>query len=218
MQEARKRFLFKLLLNLESQNNKKDNFISSAGFTLLETLITLVIVAILFAISASTWTALLNNQRLNQGNQKVFSLFQDTKTKARKQNQSYQLRFRNNTNNGLQYIIVSENATPDDREWQNLFDNKKDSVELYFYSPNTTNINELKIQTFNYQGVPADEILDVSKRIIVKPKDGQPINQSSLKCVIVEDLLGTLKVESDETCVKDNSGNIIADSQIQSLN
>ncbi len=215
MHSSKNKLLLKLLLSfLETQKKRQTDRNSSSGFTLLEILITLAIVGILFAISASTWTALLNEQRINQANQRILSLVEQTKTKAQKQNQPYQLRFRNDTNNGLQYIIAAPNATPQDGEWQNLFNSKKDSIKLSFYSPNTTNINELKTQTFNYQGVPADGTLDVNKRIIVSPKDGS----SPRKCVIVQDLLGSLRNESDQTCVKDNSGNIIADSQIQSLN
>ncbi len=198
MQLSRKRFLLKLILKLQARKQTTNNILNSAGFTLLEILITLVIVGILFAISATSWTALLNNQRLNQANQKVYALLQETKTKAQKQNQSYFLRFRDNGGT-LQYSITTKDrktnsSNIDEIEWQNLFENKNDSVTLSFYSPNSIKIEELTIQAFDYQGTPPkNSNLDVGKRIIVSPKDGS----SPRKCVIVQTLLGGLRNESD---------------------
>ena len=212
MSESAKIFLFKISFILQLFKKKSNNSAAVDGFTLLEVIITVLIIGILFAISATTWTAFINQQRINQANQKIYSLLRETQSKAQKQNQSYTIDFRNE-GNGLQYVIKIKDANDSDSKWQQLFDSQKDSIELAFYSPNSTNLAELKKQTFNYQGVPADPDLDVNKRIIVKPQDGS----SPRKCIIVQDLLGTLRNESDSTCIKDDNNTDIS-SNIKALN
>lgn len=214
MKSFKNKLLIELVLKWQKlEKQKADRAV--AGFTLLELLITLLIVGILFAISATTWTGFLNGQRINQANQKIFAVLQEAQTKSRQQNQAHSVSFRNDTSGGggLQYVVTLKGATPGNGEWKSLFENKRDSIELSFYSPNSNNIAELKTQTFNYQGVPEDTNLDVNKRIIVSPKDGS----GSRKCVIVQDLLGNLRNEADDDCTKNDSGVDIS-GNIQVLN
>lgn len=209
MSKSAEKMLLKFLCKISDRHKK--NIISNSGFTLLEVLITVAIIGILFGISATSWTAFLNEQRINQANQRIFSVLQETKTKARKQNQSYSLSFRNNGGT-IEYAISLAGATPENIEWQSLAENRNDAIELSFYSPNSTDINQLKTQTFDYQGIPATN-LDVNKRIIFNPVDGS----SPRKCIIIQDLLGTLRNEADTRCTTDENGNDIS-GNIQVIN
>ena len=66
MSESAKIFLFKISFILQLFKKKSNNSAAVDGFTLLEVIITVLIIGILFAISATTWTAFINQQRIKK--------------------------------------------------------------------------------------------------------------------------------------------------------
>ena len=182
----------KLLINkfLIQSIEKKTSLSNSsvAGFTLVEMLVVVVLVGILAAISANSWNAFIDRQRLDSANERVVSALQDARTQAKKKRSSYSAHFQNN--NGIpQYAILPEASTPSNSDWQNLVNDKVDTIN---FSSSSSQANTV---TFDYKGLPL--VNDVYKQIIVIPKDGS----SSLKrCVVVGNLLGSVTIKKDSDC------------------
>jgi prepilin-type N-terminal cleavage/methylation domain-containing protein len=112
-------FFLKIIQNLypnqNSFNNKKlykhQNLTHTnspdTGFTLLEVIVVVVIIGILSAISAPTWLAFTNRQKVNKVNDVVLSVLQDAQREAKKNKRSYSVWFREETGTkDLQYAVV----------------------------------------------------------------------------------------------------------------
>ena len=56
---------------------------SIAGFTLLEILVVLIIIGVLFAIAAPSWTALMNRQRINTIREQAVQVIREGQNQAR---------------------------------------------------------------------------------------------------------------------------------------
>jgi prepilin-type N-terminal cleavage/methylation domain-containing protein len=112
-------FFLKIIQNLypnqNSFNNKKlykhqhltHTNSPDTGFTLLEVIVVVVIIGILSAISAPTWLAFTNRQKVNKVNDVVLSVLQDAQRQAKKNKRSYSVWFREETaTKDLQYAVV----------------------------------------------------------------------------------------------------------------
>ncbi|MDJ0714964.1 MAG: prepilin-type N-terminal cleavage/methylation domain-containing protein [Prochloraceae cyanobacterium] len=183
MQLLINKFLIKPIGDKTSLSNS-----SVAGFTLVEMLVVVVLVGILAAISANSWNAFIDRQRLDSANERVVSALQDARTQAKKKRSSYSAHFQNN--NGIpQYAILPEASTPSNSDWQNLLSEKANTINLSFSS---SQANKL---TFDYKGNAKENT--VNQSIIVSPTN----SSSSLKrCAVVENLLGSVIIKQDSDC------------------
>ena len=81
-----------------------------AGFTLIEMIVVFLMIGILSAISAPSWLGFISQQRLNQVNNAVVSVIQQTQSQATKTKRTYSVSFRvNSTTNIPEYIIYQGN-------------------------------------------------------------------------------------------------------------
>ena len=71
--------LYKLPIKVSSLKSKQ-----SSGFTLIEVLVTILIVGILSAIAAPSWLGFVAKQRLNKANDIVLASLQEAQRQAKK--------------------------------------------------------------------------------------------------------------------------------------
>lgn len=153
------------------------------GFTLIEALIVVLIIAILAAIGIPSWLNFLQNLRLNAGQNEVHGVLLEAKTKAAQQKITYQASFRV-LEDMAQWAVHPASVTPTEQHWQNLnsfvtIDESK--TTLYQYSTNGV----WRMQ-FNYRGNSNGRL----GRVTVRLRNSDSNKQ---RCVFVSTLLGAMR-------------------------
>ncbi len=75
-----------------------------SGFTLIELLVVIVIISLAAAIAAPSWVAFTNRQKISKAADRMATAFQEARSEAKKNKQSYRLTFRNNAGT-LEYSV-----------------------------------------------------------------------------------------------------------------
>jgi len=200
---------------------------SQSGFTLIEMIAVVIIIAVLSAIIAPGWLAFVNRQRVAKMNDAVFSAIQEAQREAKRTKRSYSVSFRkDNTTNALQKVVYRTFAdngttpiTPTNNAWKSLsesldikpdqvllcsnllsaFNKKGNSLDCGFTTPKTI--------TFDYQGNlaeqasgdPAHTDLMVAVGIPQSNNPNQVID-STKRCVSVKTLIGSMQVGQGDEC------------------
>lgn len=194
----------------------------TSGFTLLEVLVTIVIVGIFSAIAAPSWLSFVNRQQLNKANDTVLAALREAQREAKNSKLSYNISFRTD-NNKPQIAIYRANRGLDDSDWRNLGRDSGVKTEKFLLGTNLKGANT-KIDdnqdvpygddfdednpqtiTFNYQGIleTADGTSSDTglKVVLAIPKPDTPTEASDVKrCVILETLIGGIRTAKDEDC------------------
>lgn len=155
----------------------------TTGFTLLEILIVVLIIAVLAAIGIPSWLNFLENLRLNTAQNEVYGVLLKAKTKATHQKITYQASFREG-DDVAQWAIHPASVTPTDQHWQNLnsfVTIEKSKTTLYQYSTNGV----WRMQ-FNYRGNSNGRL----GRVTVRLRNSDSNKQ---RCVFVSTLLGAMR-------------------------
>lgn len=195
---------------------------STKGFTLIEVLVTIVLVGILSAIAAPSWLGFVARQRLNKANDSVLAAVQDAQRQAKKTKRNYSVSIQLNSN--IPQISVHPGLTPPittSTSWRNigadleikpgtilLFtnldgnDNASDDENINYTDAST--LDSPKTITFDHKGgleSPAD-ISD--KGLIIALATPKPSNNNQAsdvkRCVIVQTLIGGIRTAKDEDC------------------
>ncbi|MGI0490412.1 pilus assembly FimT family protein [Alkalinema pantanalense CENA528] len=69
------------------------NYASTAGYTLLEVLLVVIIVGVLAAISAPGWLSFMNNQRTNSARSQIFDILRRAQAEAKQTKTPREVRF-----------------------------------------------------------------------------------------------------------------------------
>jgi len=156
---------------------------STAGFTLLEALVVLIIVAILAGIAAPGWLAFLNRQRMNAVRSDLVDVLKEAQTTARQQRRDVTVSIVDpavpSVSDGTTQVLGGGNFP-------------EGTIQLSAYIEEDT--NPATSVTFNYQGRPEDEA-SVPFVFSISPT-GVPAQ----RCVIVANLLGSLKTAEGADC------------------
>ncbi|NET54093.1 MAG: type II secretion system protein [Merismopedia sp. SIO2A8] len=148
---------------------------STAGFSILEVIVVMVIVGLLGAIAAPSWLALVNRQRLNATRDEVVQAIRTTQGNAKQRRSSQKLVFD-------EIKFESDGVDPDSIE-MTVTDNSGQTIsELEFVQDGTIVTNDASNFTLPF-------------KIVLSPT-----NSGAKRCIFVESLLGSVRLEADGDC------------------
>lgn len=196
---------------------------SNSGFTLIELIVVVIIIAVLSAIAAPGWLAFVNRQRVNKVNDTVFSAIQQAQREAKRTKLSYSVSFRTTPDKVMQFAVyptkkpdpANAGATIDVNPytdsnfngWKSLSDSLdiKPGQVLLLTNINGTNQadkspHDTGTITFDYKGnLPNEANLGNNQGLIVSvavarsDQPTQPITATQ-RCVVVKTLLGSMEI------------------------
>lgn len=186
----------------------------AAGFTLIEIMITLLIVGILSAIAAPSWLAFSNRQRANTANDAVLRAVQEAQRQAKSKKISYSISFISAQNQVPKVVIYPAGTIPTstDPRWTNLGEDiglKPGQVFLYSnidpVNPNqkvteTTLATSERTITFDYTGTLTPGAVPPLKVVVAEANNTSLPPNATKRCVIVETLIGGMRTAKDNDC------------------
>ena len=199
---------------------------SNAGFTLIEFLVVVIIIAVLSAIAAPGWLGFVSQRRVNGANEVVLKALQQAQSEARSKKASYSVSFRRDpaNNNNLQLAVYPTSSTTP--SWKDLGQDvgiKPGQVTLgtNLAGENTAPANssisytldETHRITFDYMGAlpltdpAASTNFGDGLIVVVAATSSNTSTQaidSTRRCVKVATLLGSIrsgKLDSSNECV-----------------
>ncbi|MEP0871638.1 prepilin-type N-terminal cleavage/methylation domain-containing protein [Trichocoleus desertorum AS-A10] len=193
---------------------------ASSGFTLLELLVVVIIIAALAAITAPGWLTFVNRQKVSKAQDRIFSALQDAQTIAKQRKLTYQVSFRRTTNGVAQYAVHPSSvlaANLDANVWKNLSpeESGRNKAGQLWVGTNITSsgINKVGSSTalasgsyasvvFDYFGTlprGSDTNLDITIALPLGNNSSQPI-QGTKRCVKVTSLLGAMSAGRSTEC------------------
>ncbi|MBD2040591.1 pilus assembly FimT family protein [Microcoleus sp. FACHB-672] len=192
-----------LLANRKQQRQKLEGV--TAGFTLLELLMVVMMVGILAVIGSAGYLGWMTRLRVNAAQSTALNVIREAQIRARQQNTTWQASFQNTTNSDGQPIVqwaVHSAATatnppfvPTGVAWQ--------TIEQPFIQVDTENTSLVSNSAtwrvrFDHKGqVVKEGNLGVPVTITLTSTKGGP-----KRCVIVKTLLGAVSTATDSNCNK----------------
>jgi prepilin-type N-terminal cleavage/methylation domain-containing protein len=193
-------------MQINTRSNSRGSFPSTAGFTLLETLVVASIIGISAAIAAPSWSGFVNRQSLNTAQSQVYQAMQETKSNAMHQKVTWQFSVRQVQVSGkpvVQWSVHQASITPAPESWHNLGANIRLDDESTF--PQSNGIRRVR---FNHYGCPVYQLNDECGQTSISSQGRITLsNQQSSKtkrCVIVSTLLGALRTGKEHPKKQDS--------------
>ena len=173
----------------------------SPGFTLIEVLVVLIIIGVLFAIAAPSWTALMNRQRVGTIREQAVQVIREAQNKARLTRVPQAVVFDNNNNDGTiapraAIVARSLDLTKDEidnsainlatiNNWQTLGGGDVKGGGIDFFGGQLV---------FDGNGA-VDKQTAIPFVIKVKPRNASP---QTYRCAVVQTLLGSIRLTDGE--------------------
>jgi len=183
---------------------------ATAGHTILEVIIILVIVGILSAIAAPGWLGFANVQHLNKARDQVYWAMQEANGNARRDKITWQVSFRKNLEDVFQFAIHQADANQfipasvlnTNGLWHNfdpnvVIDESKNDRGKYETSLVKDGSSPYWRVQFNYHGCPVrtpdDKCGQTSLRALGRLTLRSQNGGDAKRCVIVSTLLGKVR-------------------------
>ena len=187
------------------------------GFTLLEVLVTVLVLGILSSIAAPSWLAFINNQRVRTVNDRVLQSLRSAQSEAKRSKRDVTVTFDTSVAGVPKVTIVTINLTDPTTNppiqtaltttppiQTVTFDGGGEIKPGTIVLATQANGNKaIKSITFNYQGnITSPLIESKTPRVIT---DGfsvtvAPASGGAKKCVIVETILGGMRTDEGAAC------------------
>jgi prepilin-type N-terminal cleavage/methylation domain-containing protein len=182
------------VLLLEKKMRKRKSKNSIAGFTLIEMLVVILMIAVMFAIASPSWIAFINNQRVSTARGQVFEVLRSAQAEAKRTKLSREVCFDNNNNDPraatVQYTTSTTTcANRGISSWQSIGNLKAGTIRLNT-APATGRV------IFDTEGNLSPTSAAVGYTITIRPKSAP----NPRRCVIIRTLLGAMTEGSGNDC------------------
>ncbi|WP_414572282.1 Tfp pilus assembly protein FimT/FimU [Nostoc sp. CCY 9925] len=200
--------------------NKILNNRSSSGFTILETLVIIVLIGILAALGIPNWMTFVATRQLNTAQNEVYYAMRQGQREAIKQKLAWQASFR--IQDGVvQWTVhqaqtgqfISDAVKNNSNLWHNLESNVRIDEEENNKGKKETTLRKQTSQqmwrvVFNYQGCPiyevGDECINTSLRTLGQITLYSQNAGKARRCVYVSTILGAIKTGKENLRANDN--------------
>ncbi|KOP28151.1 methylase [Hapalosiphon sp. MRB220] len=157
---------------------------SSSGFTLLESMATILIIGILSAIALPSWLAFVDIQRLNTAQSEVYQAMRQAQREAKREKLTWQ--FSLNEQNGIvQWATHRADINVDNAIWNKLNANVRLDGETTLQQA-----NGVKRIQFDYEG-------NVNKPPLGRITLSSRYGGKAKRCVYVSTILGAIRIAKE---------------------
>jgi prepilin-type N-terminal cleavage/methylation domain-containing protein len=194
------------LVNAKNLFNKH----SSSGFTLLETLVVILLISILATVGIANWLAFVDTQRLNTAQNEVHIAMQQARSQASKEKLTWQASFRIQ-DDIIQWSVhqaetgkfIPDSVKNNGSLWHNLEPNTRIDEEENNKGQKETTLRKHPSEQmwrvlFNYQGCPISEIGNQCTIRGLGQITFYSLNAGQARrCVYISTLLGAMRTGKD---------------------
>lgn len=189
-----------------------------AGFTMIEMIVVVIIIAVLSAIAAPGWMAFTNQQRVSKVNDALFSAIQQAQSEAKLKKLSYSVSFKTDTDKSLKVAIYQQTTpAPSTLPWQALGKNLDVRPGQVLLITNVTSANTAGTTlaavtdstnptiTFDYMGALSSPQFNPGSAkgliVAVAPENNSTAPFGGTKrCVTIKTFLGAMQVGKNTEC------------------
>lgn len=166
---------------------------SKRGFTLVELLVIVAVIAILSAIATPSWQAFLKRYRLNTAQAEALSIMRQAQYKAKSEKRVWEASFRK-SDRFIQYSVHPVSDTETNRTWNYLLSEDADQIDIDRTKTTLRQTNETYNIQFQYKGRVNGQLGRIT---FMSPGAN---DKAPRRCVFVSTLLGVMRTDSDKDC------------------